>query len=154
MRRRHLGLVVMCAVVAFCFISTSVFAISPGQQRLLAKRAAIVDAYRNLAEQIKGLKITGSTYVRDFVAESDEIQTSFDTFLKGAKVVGQPMYYEDGTCEVTVQITLQQVIQGLKRIQKTHHYIRSSVTYNFDQMTTIVKKNVITATGSGAPREY
>jgi hypothetical protein len=133
---------------------TPALAISRGQQRLLAKRAAQVDAYRNLAEQIKGLRISGNTYVRDFVAESDEIATSFDTFIKGAKFVGQPVYYEDGTCEVTVEVTLQQVIQELRRIQKTYHYVRSSVTYNFNQMATVVKKKVIRATGSGAPREY
>ena len=146
-------LIAVTLVALFVVSATSVFALSPGQQKLLAKRAAQLDAYRNLAELIKGLHITSDTYVRDFVAESDQIKTEFDTFLKGAKIVGQPIYYEDGTCEVTVEITLQQIIQALKRIQETHHYIRSSVTHNFDQMVNIVKKKTFQAKGQGVPRE-
>ena len=56
-----------------------------GQGRLKAERAALTDGRRNLAETIEGLQISGNTYVRDFVTESDEIRTSLNAFIKGVK---------------------------------------------------------------------
>jgi len=129
------------------------WALQPGQQKLLAKRAAIVDGYRNLAERIKGLKIDANTYVRDFVAEADEISTSLDTFIKGARVVGPARYYEDGSAEVTVEITLQELVQQLQRVYKTYHHLCHDHVYSFDQMVMINRLKVIREVGRGAPRE-
>ena len=60
------------------------------QNKLLAKRAAEADAYRKIAECVNGLMINSSTYVRDFVAESDVIQSRRPEM--------------DGACAVTVLI--------------------------------------------------
>ena len=57
------------------------------QARVMARRAATVDAYRQLIEQVKGLQLDSQTYVRDFVAESDVIATDLDNFLKGARIM-------------------------------------------------------------------
>ncbi|MCH7995910.1 MAG: LPP20 family lipoprotein, partial [Planctomycetes bacterium] len=72
---------------------------SDAQNKLLAKRAAEADCYRKLAETVNGVKLNSSTYVRDFVTESDEIRTAVNTFVKGIRL-GPPRYYDDGTCEV------------------------------------------------------
>lgn len=126
------------------------YAITAGQQKLLAKRAAQVDAYRKLTETIMGLQISSNTYVRDFVAESDEIRTGFDHFIKGLKIIGEPRYFDDGTCEVDVQVTLEQVMVALETLITTgpfgdKYVIRDMVTYN--------RKKIFTATGTGVPRE-
>src|SRR5690606_34739796 len=47
----------------------------PAQARLMAVRAARVDAQRKLVERIIGLRVTSDTTVRDFVAEHDTINT-------------------------------------------------------------------------------
>lgn len=144
--------VAIVGIVSLVSMSCSVMAqpLMDPQQRLLAKRAAQVDAYRNLAERIKGLQIDSQTYVRDFVAESDQVRTSFDTFIKGIKVTGQPRYLPDGTCEVDVQITLKELITALQEIAK---FNRFGHKYKFSKMTQFVQEKAIRATGYGAPRE-
>lgn len=78
-------------------------AMSPAQRSLMAKRAAKLDALRNLAEEVKGVKITSDTYVRDFVTQSDEVNARLQAFIRGARVVSETRM-PDGTyeCEVAV----------------------------------------------------
>src|SRR6476646_4447712 len=73
--------------------------VADAQNKLLSKRAAEADAYRKLAEAVKGLQITSDTYVKDFVAESDEIRSELDQFIKGVRL-GKPRWFEDLSCEV------------------------------------------------------
>lgn len=122
---------------------------SDPQQRLLAKRAAQVDAYRKLAEIVSGLQIDSQTYVRDFVAESDQIRTGFDTFIKGARVVGEPRYMPDGTCEVDVELTIEEIVNGLTELAR---FCPFGHKHSFTQMTQYIQQTVIRATGSGVPR--
>ncbi len=51
------------------------------QNKLLAMRAARVDAMRKLAERINGLVIKSETTVKDFVATDDRIQTAMTSWL-------------------------------------------------------------------------
>lgn len=152
MRKGMWSLVTLAAFV-LTMLSAPAWALQPGQQKLLSKRAAIVDGYRNLAERIKGLKIDANTYVRDFVAESDEISTALDTFIKGARVVGEPRYFDDGSCEVTVEVTLSELVQQLQRMYTTYHHLCHDHVYSFDQMVTVNRLTVIREVGHGAPRE-
>lgn len=74
-----------------------------GQQKLMAMRAARLDAYRNLAEQVYGFQITGSTTVNAFATQSDTLRAYIDAHLKGAKilsVIQQP----DGLYEATAEL--------------------------------------------------
>lgn len=76
------------------------------QGKLMAERAAYADALRQLGENIKGVRVTANTTVRNFVTENDEIRTRFDSFLRGARKV-ETRHLEDGTCEVDVEISLE-----------------------------------------------
>ena len=122
------------------------------QSRLLAKRAAQVDAYRNLAEQVMGLQITSNTLVRDFVAENDQIATSMNTFLRGAKVV-DVRYMEDDSAEVTVELALLTVQTELVNIYSAHYKGDKYKINDFQQMTQTNKIQKVTAVGNGAPRQ-
>ncbi|MDD5711715.1 MAG: hypothetical protein PHY31_03030 [Smithellaceae bacterium] len=73
--------------------------------RPMALRAAKVDAYRNLLEVTKGVRVDSQTTVKDFVTESDVINTQIDGIVKGAQVMKQD-YMSDGTVEVTVRMPL------------------------------------------------
>lgn len=75
-----------------------------GQARLLAQRAAVSDAYRQLAEAVNGVQVLAETTVKDFVTESDSIRLSVSAVIRGAKPVGQPRYLSDGTVEVDVSM--------------------------------------------------
>jgi hypothetical protein len=87
---------------------------SMAQKKLMAKRAAQVDAYRNLAEQIKGVKLNAETTVENFMTTNDVIRTNVNTFIHGAKVVGV-RYLDDGSCEVDLALPLDGLVPILHR---------------------------------------
>lgn len=79
--------------------------LSPPQKRLLALRAAKLDAMRTLAERISGVHIWGGATVSDLVLESDKIYVRLDAFLQGAHVLSVQRM-TDGTYEAVMQVNL------------------------------------------------
>lgn len=75
------------------------------QARPMALRAAELVAKRNLLEITKGVRIDSITLVKDFVVESDIINSQVEGFVKGATVIRQD-YMSDGSVEVTVRMPL------------------------------------------------
>lgn len=125
--------------------------VKDAQNKLLAKRAAEADCFRKLAETVYGLQLTASTYVRDFVAESDEVRTAVDSWVKGVRL-GAPRYFDDGTCEVDAEVTIAKLVTSLKEIHTKHYKGNTITTTDIEHITTSVKSDVIRVTGSGAPR--
>lgn len=125
--------------------------ISPEQNKLVAKRAAEVDAYRKLAETVYGLQINARTYVKDFVAESDEIRTNVDTFVKGIRL-GDPVWYDDGACEVPAEVTVAKVVEILRESYDRYYDGDDVSVTDIQSITQRVQKQVIKAVGLGAPR--
>lgn len=72
--------------------------------RQLAKRAAIADAYRQLAEAVNGVKVTGETTVSAMTLVSDIIRTQVETTVNGMQPISERAV-EDGY-EVTLQMPL------------------------------------------------
>ncbi len=124
-----------------------------GQGKLMAKRAAIVDAYRNLGEVIQGVRIDARTIVRDFVTERDEIRAAFNGTVQGAQIVGEPRYAPDGVVEVTAQIDMNFLINSLQGISRK--YNSRIPPQKFSGMQQYYPSQIIKATGSGAvDRKY
>lgn len=71
----------------------------------LARRAAIVDAYRQLAETIKGVQIDSETTMRDLAIESDVVSTKISALVKGARIVEETVN-DDGSYNVRMAIPL------------------------------------------------
>jgi hypothetical protein len=78
---------------------------SPAQRRLISMRASKMDAYRNLAEQIYGVRIHGHTTVSAMAVKNDSYRTYIDAFLKGARVTSITAVDAD-TYETVLEITL------------------------------------------------
>lgn len=78
---------------------------SPGQARALARRAAIVDAYRNLGEFVEGVRVDSETLVKDMAVESDVIKTKMSALVKGARVVSEQAN-SDGSYQVVLKIPM------------------------------------------------
>ncbi len=78
---------------------------SPAQARLMARRAAIVDAQRNLLETIEAVKVTAETTVQNFETTSDTVKTQVTGIIKGAKIVDEQLL-ADGSYQVTLSINL------------------------------------------------
>jgi hypothetical protein len=122
------------------------------QNKLLAMRAARVDAMRKLAERINGLVITSETTVKDFVATNDRIQSAMMSWLSGMKEVGEPTWTPDGICQVTLEVTVQEIVVELKRLHK-EFYKGDKVRYeDIEQIAVNAKEKTLRETGSGAPR--
>ncbi|MCL5023428.1 MAG: LPP20 family lipoprotein [Nitrospirae bacterium] len=80
-------------------------AVNQAQARLMAERAAKVDALRNLLEQAYGVTISSHTTVKDFITQNDTIRARVEAFVRGARVV-DTRYLNDGSAEVDVELTL------------------------------------------------
>lgn len=76
-----------------------------GQAKLMAMRAAKVDALRNLAEQVHGVRVWGNTAVSAFVTQNDTVRTYVDSFIRGARVINMTAV-ADGNYEATVELEL------------------------------------------------
>ena len=122
------------------------------QNKLLAYRAARADGIRKLAERINGLFITSETTVKDFVAESDTINTAMRAFLTGVREKSKPKWMEDGTCEVVMEVTIEEVIVALKQMCTKYYKGDKFKVAMFDKMTVTNKRKILRETGMGAPR--
>ncbi len=122
------------------------------QKKLLSKRAAEADAYRKLAECIKGLQITSDTYVKDFVAESDNIRAAMDEYIRGVRL-GNPKWFADLSCEVPAEVTVEKVIETLKSIHTRYYKGDRIKGTDFTDMEKRIETKVIKVVGMGAPRE-
>ncbi|WP_188397961.1 LPP20 family lipoprotein [Sporomusa sp. GT1] len=77
----------------------------PAQARAMAKRAAVVDAQRNLLEAIHGVQVTAETTVQNFAIVDDTIKTKVSGIVKGAKIVHEQQF-ADGTYQIIMRINL------------------------------------------------
>jgi hypothetical protein len=75
-------------------------------KRLMALRAARVDALRQLGEVVNGVKVDSETVVKDFVTESDTIRTQMSALIKGAQQAGEPRYLSDGSVEIDLVLPM------------------------------------------------
>lgn len=82
------------------------------QARMLARRAAIVDAYRQLAEQIKGVNVDAETTVENMMVTSDVVRTRVSALVQGARIVDEKTLSEGGY-SVTLQVSMFGVSNSL-----------------------------------------
>ena len=123
---------------------------SAPQKKILSRRAAITDAYRQLAETIKGVRISSSTTVKDFVTQNDAISAKLTvTVVRGAQVTAT-RYMPDGTCEVDVIINISDLILFLQMEQNRHEF-SGWKRVDFNDIYRFHKTRFIKATGTGAP---
>ena len=76
---------------------------SPPQQRLLAIRAAKIDAYRGLAEQVYGIYLDANTTVAEMTVLSDTFRTKVEGVVYGARLSNITPISND-TYEVTLSL--------------------------------------------------
>ena len=77
--------------------------VSGAQARALARRAAMADAYRQLAEQIRGVEVDAATTVENMMVTSDTVRTHVSALIRGARIV-EERGLRDGAYTVTLEI--------------------------------------------------
>lgn len=80
------------------------FASSPAQSYILAKRAATADAYRLLAEKLKGVRIEGNDTIENMSVKSSTVRSKVSAMIRSANIVG--VTFKDGLCEVEMEINV------------------------------------------------
>lgn len=75
---------------------------SPAQAYALAKRAAIADAYRIIAEKVKGVRVEGEDVVSNMMIKRSSVRTAVNAMVKNANIVETT--FKDGLCEVEMEI--------------------------------------------------
>ncbi len=80
------------------------FASSPAHAYALAKRAAMSDAYRLIAEKIKGVRVEGKDTIKNMAIKSSRVNTRVAAMVKNASVVETT--FKDGLCEVEMEIDI------------------------------------------------
>lgn len=124
------------------------------QGRLMAEQAARMDAMRKLLEQIKGLRLTSDTLVRDFITESDEIRTQAEGIVVGAAQVGRAYLHQDELIvEVTMEVPVERILTKIKELHSAHYHGNKVTTTDISNIKQTVQRDMIRATGSGVPRQ-
>ncbi len=77
---------------------------SPAQAYALAKRAAIADGYRLIAEKIKGVYVEGDDVVKNMMIKRSTVRTWVSATIRNANIVETT--FKDGLCEVEMELTL------------------------------------------------
>lgn len=121
------------------------------QARLMAERAAELDAKRKLLERIKGLRITSDTLVRDFVTEYDSITAQAQGLVVGAHIVKKYYHDDEPIVEVTVEVPVETVITIVKELQTRS--VRGNEVKGTDvrDVKQSIKTDTFQATGMGIP---
>lgn len=78
--------------------------ISKAQAVAMAKRAAIVDAYRQMGEKLHGLKIESRERMVNMVLQDSVVNTRLNSLVKNASVVQSS--YEDGLSQVRMELRI------------------------------------------------
>jgi len=78
---------------------------NPAQARLMAERAAVVVAQRNLLEIIKGVRVDSETRVKNFMTDYDVIYTRIEGKVEGARQRG-PTKYDEAAGVVIVELEI------------------------------------------------
>ena len=86
-------------------VANPALATTPAHASMMARRAAITDAYRQLAEVVQGVQVDAETTVEQMMLTSDVVRTKISTVIKGAQIVDEGEL-SGGGYSVTMELPL------------------------------------------------
>ena len=72
---------------------------------LLACRAAVVDAQRNLLEATQGVRVTATTVIDKYMLSNDEVKSEVEGIIRNARIISRTPA-DDGSCKIAMVINL------------------------------------------------
>lgn len=129
--------------IVFDVLGSAAIRGSDGHKRILAQRAAQVDAYRRLAERTGSVQITSESTIASLATSDDTIKSSINKIINNAEIV-TIRYNSDNSAEVVLKINLNPIVRTIaKRIKGGEVTIISDKT----------ERLIIEEKGMGAPPE-
>lgn len=85
-------------------------AVNKAQAKMMAKRAAVLDAQRQLSETVRGVQLTGGTTVQEYEVKSDLVATRVKDILQGAFIIDSKIESESRSyaAEVTMGVCVDE----------------------------------------------
>jgi len=77
---------------------------SSSQSKLMARRAAIISAYRNLAEKIYGIRVNGSDTIRNMALTDSTVKAYVEGLIRGASIVRED--YDGGVYTIVLGLKI------------------------------------------------
>jgi hypothetical protein len=98
--------------------ATGIGAPNPDAPNMAVKRAGAINAakmvaLRDLLATLKGMYLTSETTVENYMTTSDVVKTQVEGIAKAYRVVGDPKYFDDGSVEVTVEMSMNGELSDL-----------------------------------------
>ena len=99
-------------------IATGIGAPNPNAPNMAVKRAGAINAarmyaVRDLLATIKGMYVTSEQTVENYMMTSDVVQTHVEGIARAFRQVGEPQYFEDGSVQVTVEMSIDGDLSSL-----------------------------------------
>ena len=104
--------------------ATGIGAPNPDAPNMAVKRAGAINAakiyaVRDLIATIKGMYISSDQTAENYMMTSDVVKTQVEGIAKAFKVVGEPKYFDDGSVEVTVEMSINGELSDVFLKQET-----------------------------------
>lgn len=86
-------------------VANPAMATTPAHLSMMARRAAVADAYRQMAEAVQGVQVDAETTVEQMMLTSDIVKTRVSAVIRGARIVSEGEL-SGGGYSVTMEIPL------------------------------------------------
>jgi len=93
---------------------------SEAQARAMARRAAVLDAYKALAEKMYGIQINGRDTVKNMILQNSQLRAYVEGVVKGARVEEED--FKNGIYTVSMSVKLD-VSRWNKMLENQPNYI-------------------------------
>nr|WP_077311891.1 LPP20 family lipoprotein [Vibrio palustris] len=88
------------------------------EKQVRAMRASKMDAYKELAEQVYGVRVSGRANVRDQRLGAEETKNSVDGIIRGAEVVRSYKVDDSYVTEMRLNIEIMSKLRGFGEVQR------------------------------------